>query len=259
MIFENESVTFHILDVLELNQENINANNLGRNFSALSFRLHADTVLKSETEEYRVQDNSVSFVPARLDYSRISKYDRLIVVHFDVADYRGQGIECFTPAHPEKLKALFEKILTCWEKKEIGYRHDCSAVLYEIFAECYRQNYKQKAERSKIQKSVEYIHNHYTDAKLSIDAVAGQSYMSEVYFRKLFKAEFGTSPQKYIVRLRIQNAVALISTGYYSLKEVAALSGYTDYKYFSVEFKKQTGVSPSAYVYNFDTDLQAAK
>ena len=74
--------------------------------------------------------------------------------------------------------------------------------------------------------------------------------MSEGYFRKLFKEEFGISPQKYIIELRIQNAVALISKGYYSLKEIAYMSGYNDYKYFSVEFKKSMGVSPSEYIYD---------
>ena len=133
MIFENESITFHILDVLELNQKNVNMNNRGRNFSALSFRTHADTVLKSETGEYHMRDNSVSFVPARLDYNRIGKLDEMIIVHFDVADYHANGIECFPPSHPETLKALFQKILTCWDKKEIGYKHDCSAILCEIF------------------------------------------------------------------------------------------------------------------------------
>ena len=91
----------------------------------------------------------------------------------------------------------------------------------------------------------------YKKSDLSIKEIADKSFMSEVYFRKLFKEEYGVSPQKYIVSLRIQNAEGLISTGYYSLKEVAYLSGYTDYKYFSVEFKKNVGVSPSKYLYNY--------
>ena len=87
---------------------------------------------------------------------------------------------------------------------------------------------------------------------LTIADVAKRSFMSEVYFRKLFREEYGTSPQKYIVNLRIQNAAGLISTGYYSLKEVALMSGYNDYKYFSVEFKRIMGASPSEYFYNFE-------
>ena len=90
----------------------------------------------------------------------------------------------------------------------------------------------------------------YKKSDLSIKEIADKSFMSEVYFRKLFKEEYGISPQKYIIDLRIQNAVGLISVGYYSLKEIAYMSGYNDYKYFSVEFKKIVGVSPSEYLYN---------
>jgi AraC-like DNA-binding protein len=82
--------------------------------------------------------------------------------------------------------------------------------------------------------------------------------MSEVYFRRLFKEEYGVSPQKFIIDLRIQNAVALISTGYYSLKEVALMSGYSDYKYFSIEFKKAMGVSPSQYISGYGEKRDAA-
>lgn len=75
--------------------------------------------------------------------------------------------------------------------------------------------------------------------------------MSEVYFRKLFKKEFNTSPKKYVIDSRIKHAVSLINSGLYTLKEIASLCGYTDYKYFSVEFKKMTGKSPSEYTYSF--------
>ena len=149
------------------------------------------------------------------------------------------------------LLDLFRKILDCWNQKELGYQHKCSALLHEIFAECYIQNFKPKTQNSKIKKSVDYMLKNYTNGALSVSEIAKQSFISEVYFRKLFKAEFGITPQKYIIYLRIQNAVNLISAGYYSLKEISLLSGYNDYKYFSVEFKKVKGVSPSEYLYSF--------
>ena len=138
-----------------------------------------------------------------------------------------------------------------WNKKELGYKFKCSAILCEIFAECYTQNYVSKSQNPKIHSSVEYLLKNYKKSDLSIRELADRSFMSEVYFRKLFKEEYGVSPQKYIIDLRIQNAVGLISAGYYSLKEVAYMSGYNDYKYFSVEFKKAMGVSPSKYLYNY--------
>ena len=251
MFFEKEMISFNILDVLEIKQNNVNIFNSGRNFSALSFRFRADTVLKTESEEYRMKDNFVSYVPARLDYSRSSNIDELIVIHFDTTNYRTQSIEFFEPNDPDTLAKLFRDILDCWNKKEIGYQFKCSALLYEILAECYTQNFISKPQNSKIQNSVNYLLANYKKSDLSIKEIADKSFMSEVYFRKIFKKEYGISPQKYIINLRIQNAVGLISSGYYSVKEIAYLSGYNDYKYFSTEFKKNKGVSPSEYLYNY--------
>lgn len=251
MFFEKEMIYFNILDVMELDQSEINLFNSGRNFNALSFRIRSDAVLKTEAKEYVMRDGSVAFVPARLDYARVAGADRLIVIHFNATNYQAKEIECFESTHPDRLELLFGRILECWRGKEIGYKYQCAAILYEIFAECYTQNFRPQQSISKIRASVDYILESYTNPELTVGEAAKRSFMSEVYFRRLFKAEYGTSPQKYIVDLRIQHAAGLISTGYYSLKEVALMSGYNDYKYFSVEFKRIIGISPSEYSYNY--------
>lgn len=250
MFFEKETISFDILDVLEIKQKNVTTFNKGRNFDALSFRFSSDTLLKTEKNEYRMKDNFVSYVPARLDYSRYSEVEELIAIHFNTTNYITKNIECFLPKDPSRFSELFKKILECWNKKELGYKYKCSAILCEIFGECYAENYVSATQSSKIQGAVDYLMKNYKKSDLTIKELAERSFMSEVYFRRLFKNEYGVSPQKYIINLRMQNAVGLISTGYYSLKEVAFMSGYSDYKYFSVEFKKNIGVSPSEYLYN---------
>ena len=251
MFFEKELLSFNILDVLELKQQDVNMYNSGRNFNALSFRFRSDAVVTTKTERHVMKDNYVSYFPARLNYTRAATVDEMIVVHFDTINYNTKNIEYFIPNDPAVLSELFRAIFDVWNKKELGYKFKCSAILCEIFAECYTQNYVSKSQNSKIQNSVEYLLKNYKKSDLSIREIAGKSFMSEVYFRKLFKEEYGVSPQKYIIDLRIQNAIGLISAGYYSLKEVAYMSGYNDYKYFSVEFKKAMGVSPSKYLYNY--------
>ena len=251
MFFENESLAFIIEDVLELKQENVNCFNSNRNFNAISFRFKGDTLLKTKDKEYSLKDNCVCITPARIDYTRIAKVDHLIAVHFECVNYSLKEIEFFLSKNPQKLSLLFKEILSVWNKKDTGYKYKCASLLNEILAECYRENYNGAHKNSKIKNSVEYIQKNYKNPSLSISQIASQSFMSEVYFRKLFKEEFKISPQKYIVNLRLQNAKGLILSGYYSLKEVAYLSGYTDYKYFSAEFKKQVGVSPKKYSYNF--------
>lgn len=251
MFFEREFLSFNILEVLRLSQGNLDAYNKGRNFNAISFRFRSDTVLKTASEEHRVLDNYISLVPARLDYRRISKEDELIVIHFDAPDVSSHKIEAFLPKEPQKYAELFSAAYEIWEKKALGYKYKCGAKLLEIFAECYSENLMPTEKKSPISESVEYLEKNFTAPDLTVGDAAAKSFMSEVYFRKLFKAEYGISPKKYIIKLRIQKAVSLINTGYYSLREVAEMCGYTDYKYFSVEFKAAVGCSPSEYVYKF--------
>lgn len=250
MIFEKSELSFVILDVLEIRQKNVYLHNSRRNFGALSYRFRADAELETGEKKHRITDGGITYVPPRVDYTRKATVDEMIVVHFEPIDYYTNEIEYFAAGNIELFSKLFREIFDTWSKKEAGYKYKCSALLYEILCECYRQNLKTESTDSKIQKSVDYLHKHYTEKELTVETLAKQSYMSEVYFRKLFKQEYGISPQKYIVNLRIQYAISLISAGYYSLKEVARLSGYTDYKYFSVEFKKKMGISPSQYSYH---------
>ncbi len=251
MIFERETIAFNILDVIELNQNDTKMYNSERNFDALSFRFKAETLLEAETKSYYLTDNSVCYVPSRVDYTRTSKTDRLIVIHFNSLSYRSKEIEYFYPRDPQKYAELFRKILLCWKAKEISYKHKCSALLYEIFSEFYKENQKSQKVNPLIEKSVSFLKQNYTNPDISVKAAAEKSNISEVYFRKLFKEEFGISPRKYIINSRFKYAEGLISTGYYSLQEVAFMSGFTDYKYFSAQFKIQMGVSPSKYSYNY--------
>ena len=95
MFFEREGISFNILDVVELAQRNVNIQNKGRNFNALSLRLSSDAIIRTKNEEIRMSDNTVSYVPARLAYSREATKDEMIVVHFETSSYHTKNIEFF--------------------------------------------------------------------------------------------------------------------------------------------------------------------
>ena len=253
MFFENEQISFNILDVLEIDQKNINTHSNIRNFDAISFRFNADTIIKTKNKELHISKHSVCFFPARVDYTRISKHDKLIVIHFNSLNYLSEKIEAYYPKNFDKLANLFLEILDCWNNKEIGYKYECSAKLNLIFLELYKDsNFEnKKLYSSKIGNSIKYIQENFTDPQISVEKAAKISNISEVYFRKIFKENFGISPKKYIINARIRRAIDLIESGYYSLSEISKLTGFSDYKYFSTEFKRITGESPSKYQYSF--------
>ena len=248
MFFEKDVFSFHLLDVMELNQRNVNLFNSKRDFCALSFRFDADAYLKTEAGSLHAVKNAVCFVPERVDYTRTAVRDELVAIHLRTANYAANGIEMFMPERPDAVAKLFREIAERWTRKEKGYKYRCSAIVYEILAECYAQNVKEPFRNEKIKNSVAYMTEHYTDPDLSVEEIAERSYMCEGYFRKLFRREYGVSPRRYIIRLRMENAKNLLLSGYYSLKEVADLSGYKEYKYFLSEFRRFNGVTPSEFI-----------
>ncbi len=149
------------------------------------------------TKEFPLFDGCVAYVPERLDYRRIARGDKLIVIHFDSVNYHTNAVEYFSPQNAEVLKELFVRILNCWNKKEKGYKYQATAILYEILGECHTQNFVLPKKNPKIEKSIAYITEHYRDKDISMAEIANRSFVSEVYFRKLFKKEFGISPSKY--------------------------------------------------------------
>lgn len=254
MIFEQENLIFQILDVFYVDRgQFVKTYNTNRNFDALSFRIQSDTIIETKSNQFELLSNSVCFFPAEMDYVRVSKRDNLIVVHFNTFNYQSKEIEYFYPENYEKYSELFAEILDCWERKRPAYKYEASSILNKIFSLAYKDNKAYEIKKSKIYPSVKYIKENCLKKEFSLLEASKKSLMSETYFRKLFKKEYGTSPKQYVINTRIKYAESQILSGYFSLQEIAEKSGYDDYKHFSVEFKKHTGISPSKYAYKFNT------
>ena len=67
------------------------------------------------------------------------------------------------------------------------------------------------------------------------------------YLNRLFKRHTGQTIFGYLNALRIERAKQLLSTGFYSIAEIAEKTGFRDVYYFSRVFKKLTGVTPGEY------------
>ncbi len=250
MFFEKDNISFKILEVILLDQKNINLNIKRRTFDALAYRYCSKALFTTEEQSVSLSDGSMVFMPSSVSYVRHAEYDRLIAVHISTENYFSSEIEYFSARDTAFFAEKFQNIYDCWNSKCTGYRYKCNSIFNEILSKCYEENYRESKSFGIIDESVKYLNEHFTEPTLTIEKIASKSFISDVYFRKLFKSYFGMSPSKYIIKLRIQHAIGLMATGYYSLKEIAYLSGYTDYPYFSAEFKRLKGVSPSEYLYN---------
>lgn len=250
MLFQQETLAFQLLDVLYLQQGYTKTRNNNRHYDALSFRLQSDTVIEEGSQKIKLQSGAVSYFPSNCEYTRIAQLDNLIVVHFKCFQFSSNHIESFQPSDPESYQALFCQLLDCWKEKSPDYQHRCSAIFCSILAKIYLDNRIDQPNQSRIEPSMQYIRQNVLSKDLSLTKAAKKSYVSDVYFRKLFKEIHGISPKQYVIQHRIQHATSLILSGYYSLQEISQLCGYHDYKHFTTEFKRIMGVSPSQYEYN---------
>ena len=71
--------------------------------------------------------------------------------------------------------------------------------------------------------------------------------LSPNYLSKLFKDTYGVSPKQVLTRVRIRNACMFLKEEGISITEAAGRSGYHDPLFFSREFRRLTGLSPTEY------------
>ena len=93
----------------------------------------------------------------------------------------------------------------------------------------------------------EYIDRHYADADLSLGLVAGVVRISPNHLSTVFKEKAGVGFTEYLTEVRIRQAKQLLATTNLRASEVAARVGYQNFNYFSMLFKRMTGVSPSRF------------
>lgn len=70
---------------------------------------------------------------------------------------------------------------------------------------------------------------------------------NEAYISRLFKQTNGLGISEYISQERINKAKTLLVSTSDSMQNIAMATGFDTAQYFSIVFKKSTGISPSEY------------
>ena len=91
-----------------------------------------------------------------------------------------------------------------------------------------------------------WIRSHYAQP-ISIGQVAQAAGQSERQLRRRFEHAVGESPQRYLLRVRIEAAQSLLRETNLLMIDIALASGFNGSAYFSRIFKKHTAMSPSGY------------
>ena len=97
-----------------------------------------------------------------------------------------------------------------------------------------------------VKQAMTLIQEHLTE-DLSLEWIAEHVHSNASYLSRVFKKEVGMSVISYITDLRIKKAKDLLEHSDLKTGEISEAVGIHDPAYFSVVFKKYTGMSPKAY------------
>ena len=78
-----------------------------------------------------------------------------------------------------------------------------------------------------------------------VEDLAAQHDCDPDHFARVFRREIGLPPGRYVIRCRIDRARYLLLHSKQSIGAIAEQLGYHDAFYFSKQFKRNTGMSPS--------------
>jgi AraC-like DNA-binding protein len=148
----------------------------------------------------------------------------------------------------ESLEPLFKKLFCSFVAKDEGYRFECMSLLYKIFSELQKSSYIPESKFRLIKPAIEIIRSDFLSREIHTGELARVSGVSETYIKRLFCERFGMPPKRYIIQMKINHAAELLRFGEYKISDVALMSGYSDVYFFSRQFKKYMGISPSDFV-----------
>lgn len=92
----------------------------------------------------------------------------------------------------------------------------------------------------------DYLKAHYAE-KISVSDLARRAGMSVRQLERRFADTFKTTPQQYILKLRVLEACGLLANSNLPMTEIALNVGFYDQSSFSKKFSSMMGATPRAY------------
>ncbi len=109
----------------------------------------------------------------------------------------------------------------------------------------FREN-RRKRTGGRFRRAQDVIETSLSEA-VNVGHLAERLHIARSTLGRLFRQETGSSPREYWIRRKFHRACYYLSGTDLSIKEIAALLGYSSQFHFSGEFRKRSGLSPREY------------
>lgn len=144
------------------------------------------------------------------------------------------------------IGTLFHKILSAIRSGPVRPEPVAGAWALQILAQLHSERTKRRVPKpiTTALAKAEQLMSGGDSAVPRLEGLADELGMAYSHFRRAFKGATGTSPGKYLRRLRLEKARRLVDTTSEPMKAIANTCGFSSEFHFSSAFKKQFGLSP---------------
>lgn len=219
-----------------------------RPYHGLICKIDGTSAYEFDTKTLMLHGGEIIYIPKGETYHvrKLTEGDgRYVALNFDTEE----SLAPFTVGYSGSVD--IKQLPRLWLMGDESDKYRCVSSFYYILS-CISaslgDSYNRKVEM--IRPACEYLKKHIFRHSLNTGSLHSLCGISDVYFRKLFSEVYGTSPRKYIIDKRLTEAYSLIENGDCdNLYSIAYTVGYDDPLYFSREFKRKYGFSPSEVLY----------
>lgn len=184
--------------------------------------------------------------------ARIYPYAATLFFSDPLSEFTNYATDMYDVAKSEN-RDLYDRIM------QAESLHAKINVLETYFLQQLKKNENRIKKAAILQElSQQFLMNHHT---LDLSALAKDSGLSERYIQKLYLMNMGISPSSFAAVMRFNKSLQMVLNTPESLTTIAYDCGYYDQAHFIKEFKKFTGITPSASRHSLiknDVNLQQA-
>lgn len=224
--------------------------------------LSGSGTLEYEKRIIPLQSGDCVFLDCKKPYSHRTSDDlwELAWVHFygpnmgsiyEKYKERG-GRTCFHPKESENYRRLLQELYqiasTEDHVRDMKIFEKLTSLLTLLMEESWHPESSRNnaPKKQNLQHIKEYLDQHYTE-KISLDELAERFFINKFYLTRIFKEQFGTSINNYLLKIRITHAKQLLRFTDQTIETISSECGIKDANYFSRMFKKIEGISPGEF------------
>lgn len=163
---------------------------------------------------------------------------------------------------------LLFRLMDSYLKERDGYELECIAGTADLIRKIYlsvphhvqtaKELTQNKKRTQRLSRFLKFVDENYM-FRIKLADFARQEDMSLAYMSVFVRKELGQTFQEYVNSVRFNAACKMMAAGESSMQTICLESGFSDYRYFSNEFRKRKGVTPEQYSRNPDPTPDAQK